>query len=718
MARSAANRKANQKKSPGLDRGWRLLLFSVALSLLLTAALAVPFLPSAVGPEVRAGFPAPYAIKSPTTTRYVSKILTEADREAAAKAVVDVYQSDASITVQARQSLSDTLGILSAVLADPELDEAGRQERIGELATLDLSTDTLALLVTLDERAWGAVRTEALRLHDAVTSDPLNPQGIRQIKAQDVEGVWAQLNARVKPTFPLPQRTLIVELVKQFIKPNYVIDQATTDQRRETARANTPDHYVQLLEGELIVYEGQIVRELDLEKMAAAGLRRSISWPNIAGQAVLVFGMVVTYTLYLYRFQEKIGQDLRELVLIGLVMVAVTLVGRFIVPGRVGFAYAFPLATAAIWLTLLLSPRVALGANMVLAVLVGMLGGNTLELAVLGLAGGLVAVIGIAKAQRSSSFLYTGFFIALTNIVVLGAFRLITYDLDLSTLLTAALACAINGFASAAFGFAFFGLLGFVFGRVTVLQLMELANPNHPLLHRLMQHAPGTYYHSIIVGNLAERAAEVVGADPLLVRVGAYFHDIGKVVRPYFFVDNQSGRSNIHDELPAKTSSQLITDHVRDGVALARKYRLPEKIVDFIPQHHGTTMATYFYRRALQEDETVDPEDFRYPGPPPQTREAAILMLADSVEATVRSMDQSGKLKEMLESSEEDGADPLFKLVDSIIEDRVRDGQLEDSDLTFRDLKAIRQAFVDMLRGVYHPRVVYPELGKTQEAGR
>jgi putative nucleotidyltransferase with HDIG domain len=380
-------------------------------------------------------------------------------------------------------------------------------------------------------------------------------------------------------------------------------------------------------------------------------------------------------------------------------------------------AYAFPLPTASILLALLLSPTVAVGATIVLAVLVAILGGPSLALAVLGMIGGLIGILGTWKAQRLSTFFLTGASITLANFVVVGAFRLIAQMVDLQSLATAVIACTINGFASVIIGFATFGLLGSLFGRVTVLQLMELSNPNHPLLHRLMREAPGTYYHSIIVGNLAERAAEVIGADPMLVRVGAYYHDIGKVVRPYFFVDNQAGRSNIHDDLPPRSSAQIITDHVRDGIALARKYRLPERIVQFIPQHHGTSRTAYFYRRALQEDETVDPEDFRYPGPRPQSRETAILMLADSVEAIVRTMNQSGKLRETFEADKEKDEDPWEKLVAGIIAERVREGQLDESDLTFRDLHAIQHAFAEMLRGVYHPRVEYPEFGKPAQEG-
>jgi len=707
-------RQTGGKNPAGLSPAGRLLVFAALLSLLLSLILALPFFPSALGPEVRLDAPAPYTIKSPVTVRYVSKILTEADREAAAKAVAEVYRFDPSITVGKGQALSDTLQVLGSILYDPDLTSEERQKRIVGLPEVHFITETLALLLTLPEEEWLGIRKEALRLYEQVTYAPLEPGGVPQLRAQDIERLREGLLGRVTPLLPLEKRRLVAELVSPFLVPNYVVDEAATEQRRQEARARTPDHYVEILEGEMIVAEGQRVRELELEKLEATGLLAPQgSWIRVAGQAVLAAGLLAAFGLYLYRLQGEKPYDLRDLLLIGLVMAVATLGARLLVPNRVGVAYAFPLPTAAILLTLLLNPQVALGTTIVLALLVGQMGGGALglELAFLGVVGGLAGIFGIWKAQRSNAFLLTGAYITLADLVVAGAFRLITQELAPTELLKVAAACAINGFTSAAVSFATFGLLGTLFGRVTVLQLMELSNPNHPLLHRLMQEAPGTYYHSIIVGNLAERAAEVIGADPLLVRVGAYFHDIGKVVRPYFFIDNQAGRTNIHDELPPSSSARIIIDHVREGLELARRYRLPAQVAQFIPQHHGTTTASYFYQRALQEEETVNPEDYRYPGPRPQSREAAILMLADSVEATVRSLVQSGKLQEMLEKKKE-GEDPLAKLVAGIIEQRVREGQLDESDLTFRDLRRIGQAFTEVLHGVYHPRIVYPEMGQ------
>jgi cyclic-di-AMP phosphodiesterase PgpH len=255
---------------------------------------------------------------------------------------------------------------------------------------------------------------------------------------------------------------------------------------------------------------------------------------------------------------------------------------------------------------------------------------------------------------------------------------------------------------------------------------MELAHPDQPVLRRLMQEAPGTYHHSLVVSNLAERAAEMIGADALLTRVCAYYHDIGKVLHPYYFTENQTGMKNIHDELDPRTSAYIISGHVRDGIELAKKHRLPRRVIDAIPQHHGTMLIKYFYHVALKQDPNTDPNDFKYPGPKPQTKENGILMLADGVEATVRSMAQSGALDKPVsvrptDSGETPGQysdssvlseDVIADVVHKIINERIEDGQLDECDLTVRDIARIQEAFVSMLKGIYHPRVQYPEAPK------
>ncbi len=245
-----------------------------------------------------------------------------------------------------------------------------------------------------------------------------------------------------------------------------------------------------------------------------------------------------------------------------------------------------------------------------------------------------------------------------------------------------------------------------IFKIVTPLKLLELSNPNQVLLKRLLLEAPGTYHHSIIVGNLSERAAEAIGADPLLARVGAYYHDIGKLKRPYFFKENQLGMDNPHDKLKPNMSTLIITNHTKDGIALAKEYNIPEEIIDIIAQHHGDTTVSYFYHKALKENESkeVNIEDFRYPGPKPKTREAAIVMLADSTEAAVRSLKEPTKKN-------------IEEMIRNIIKGKLQDGQLEECNLTLKDLNTIANAFSTIMMGIFHERIEYPNLELDKEKG-
>jgi hypothetical protein len=257
-----------------------------------------------------------------------------------------------------------------------------------------------------------------------------------------------------------------------------------------------------------------------------------------------------------------------------------------------------------------------------------------------------------------------------------------------------------------------FAVLGSVFGILTVFQLLELANPSQPLLRRLLVETPGTYHHSLMVGNLGERAAEAIGADPLVTRVAAYYHDVGKLANPLAFIENQAGGENVHDQLDPEVSASILKQHVADGIDIAYAAKLPKALIAFIPQHHGTAIMSYFFARAKEQaaapyggSETaegekaaasIDERKFRHAGPKPQSREAALLMLADSVEASVRSL-----------AARDEAA--IRAMVTRIIEERIADGQFDECDLTLRDLERIRTAFVEQLLGMYHTRIAYPQ---------
>ena len=397
--------------------------------------------------------------------------------------------------------------------------------------------------------------------------------------------------------------------------------------------------------------------------------------------------------------------------LLGLLSWSPTL-GLELTASRSILPYFLPLAAVGILVAILLDagrPRsCSWGWSAVMAAVVV----NSVELGVFVFLGGLAGIIAVRRGERLQQFMQAALVMALTNMAVVGVFGLLgEQDLTGTLQLWAASLAAAAGSAVAAAGT--FAVLGNVFGITTAFQLLELANPSQPLLRRLLLEAPGTYHHSLMVGNLGERAAEAIGADPLLVRVAATYHDIGKLKDPGAFIENQAGKENLHDELSPEESAALIRAHVTDGIDLAYQYHLPKAVIAFIPQHHGTALMSYFYDKAKQQAidaagarpdtpeavaaaATVDQARFRHSGPRPQTREAAILMLADSVEASVRSL-----------TSHEEPA--LQAMVDRIILERLEDDQFDECDLTLRDLERIREAFVEQLLGMYHRRIAYPQ---------
>jgi hypothetical protein len=288
----------------------------------------------------------------------------------------------------------------------------------------------------------------------------------------------------------------------------------------------------------------------------------------------------------------------------------------------------------------------------------------------------------------------------LANAVTIILFGLLLSEQDLVRVSINATVGLVSGGLATSLALAAFFALSSLLDVITPFQLMELSRPTHPLFRQLLLKAPGTYHHTLLVANMAEEAAVRIGADGLLARVGTYYHDIGKTARPFFFTENRVGNVNPHERLDPYTSAQIIMGHVSDGLDLARKHRLPSAIAAFIPEHHGTGMVLAFYRIALKEAgddaNSVRKEDFTYPGPKPQSRETAILMLADSSEARVR-------------SAEPDSIEEIDQIISDTIRGKRDDGQLDESDLTLRDLKEIRAAFLSVLKGVFHPRVKYPE---------
>jgi putative nucleotidyltransferase with HDIG domain len=428
--------------------------------------------------------------------------------------------------------------------------------------------------------------------------------------------------------------------------------------------------------------------------------------PDVAkfgGWLLLAALLVGVLLAWVWRFRRELWHRNNPLLLVGLLLVAAS-AAISLTGGRSILPFFVPTAAVALLLAVLLDGSAAVIVTVVMAVVASAVNGSV-ELGAYTLLGGVVGVITVRRGDRVSNFVQAALAMALTNVAVVSVFTLLGERDPIGALqLYGASLAAATGAAVAAVGT--FAALGNLFGITTSFQLLELATPSQALLRRLLLETAGTYHHSLMVGNLAERAAEAIGADPLVARVAAYYHDIGKLANPLAFIENQGAAGNIHDELSPERSAAVLKAHVANGIDLAYQYKLPKAIIPFIPQHHGTALMSFFYAKARDEaiaaagatpgSPAAAAAAFRHVGPKPQSREAAILMLADSVEASVRSL-----------TSHEEPA--IRAMVVRIIRERLEDGQFDESDLTLRDIELIREAFVAQLLGMYHRRIEYPQ---------
>jgi hypothetical protein len=700
----AAGRRAERQRKPVIT----IAAFGLVLGIVLGVILAMPISATA---GIVIGAPSPVTLHAPRSLTYESEVRTRQAQDDAANDPANVQvRSDPTLQRQQHTEMSQLLDAITRIRDNTTLSREARLESLRSLPTLAIS-DTLALeLATIDGERWQIITDEARRVYDEIWQ---NHNGA--ITTSDLEAIRERElpYVQVAPTLNAPQRNLVIYFVNAFLKPNRTIDQEATELRRAAARKAVEPISVTVIKGQNIVREGDVVTEETNEKLQKFGLVFGAGG-TVALLQQFVLGLLTAwlFATYLYRYQNHLWRNRRGLAVIGTLMAALVLGGRLVVPQWETAPYAFPLATLAVMLTVLFNGSLGLLAALTVAPLIGMQNEQSIGLTLTLILGSAAGVFVAQRAVRSVSFVWVGLAVGFLTMLSAGIFWLDPFS-DWPGALNIAFFSLMNGAQSGVLVLGTYQILGRLANVVTPLQLMELAHPNHPLLHRLMREAPGTYHHSIVVSNLAEVAAENIGADPLLARVGAYYHDVGKILRPYFFTDNQHERSNVHDVLDPKTSATIIIDHVREGAKLAREHGLPEQVVDFIPQHHGTNLVSFFYQRALQEDGDTDIEQFRYPGPKPQSREAGIMMLADGVEATVRARAQSGKLRAARPSEDEErsqrGMQSIAEVVEQIVNERVQSGQLDESPLTMRDIAIIKESFINTLQGIYHPRVDYPQ---------
>ncbi|HJZ49269.1 MAG TPA: HDIG domain-containing protein [Roseiflexaceae bacterium] len=715
--RSWRGRRESRASRTPADRQRRkyraLVLVSALLALALWAMLTVQ-VPAFTG--ILPGSPSPIDVRARRTVTFVSELATAQERiraESSPEAVV--YTRDPNIPLQQRDQLADLLQTIDQIRVDPSLGQTAQREKLASLplpnSTLVISPSLAAQLIRLAPEAWMHVRQETLNLYDRAMGDhnyELRDQDMTELRERSLP-YWASLAARGE------QRDLILLLSSAFIRPNRIVDEPATQQRKQALRDAVQPVKVTVLQGENIVHAGDIVTPAIQEKLEAIGVLQTESdWLNIGGKALLAVLVAWVFERYLFKMQRNVWIMTRPLLVVAGLFALTALAARLTLQLGDRWPYAFPLAVTGLLLATLFPRGLALMVVTLISLLIAFMDGGQAALATALLLGSMAGILTIGRGERALHFVVAGLIVALVTALVQIVFWLTTPGGPmLEQWLPILIYSCMNGGASAIFALGLYNLVGHLADVTTPQQLMELAHPNHPLLRKLIREAPGTYYHSVAVGNLAESAAEAIGADALLLRVASYYHDIGKTIRPYFFTDNQSDRENVHNDLDPKTSAEIICEHVIEGARMARAAGLPRQVVEFIPAHHGTSVIKHFYQIALQQQDTVDEEDYRYPGPKPSTREQAIMMLADSVEATVRSKAQHGKIASARDGSTngngrgQNGQQTLEELVNTIVDERIRSGQLDESNLTLQDVARIRQAFVNTLQGIYHPRVDY-----------
>jgi hypothetical protein len=513
--------------------------------------------------------------------------------------------------------------------------------------------------------------------------------------------------------YPLEMQPVIADIARRLLQPNLTFNKNETEARKTRAIEAVKPVFFQVKRGEMIIREGERVREEHIPRLRAlaSGKRGGDPVSAVAGTAIFVAVVVIFGLLYLRQLRPRVSWDSQALLLLAVLLVgnilcvrafmvvAQALAESFPVMESGILLYALPVTVGGILVAIFFDFSVGILFALMTSLLIGILVRDNLAMAVLALVGNLVATFRVQQYRQRSSILLTGLLIGLANILTLMAFGLMSANLFTWPRAYEALCGLLGGLLAAVVVSAVLPLLESLFKRTTDIKLLELASLNHLLLRQLIMQAPGTYHHSMLVGTIAEAAAEAIGANALLARVGSYYHDIGKMLTPEYFVENQAGRGNKHDRLSPSMSALIIMAHVKDGIKLAKEYKLPQRIIDMIPQHHGTNLISYFYNKAKeQEDPTVQQvheEDYRYPGPKPQTREAAIVMLADKVEAASRVLTEPTSQR-------------ITGLVQRIVSSIFMDGQLDECDLTLRDLQKINEAFGRTLIAIYHHRVEYP----------
>lgn len=713
---------------------WRLLLSRcfLALGAAVVTSLVLTGVPDfqMTDQEYAVGNPAPRTLFSPVSVEYTDTEATLLLQKRKTDKILPVYRFDESISnirseriaewftqIEELRALAAQGGAVTRDQLKIPVSQEAFQYLISEKNPAELKEDLTAQISKLFSQGILS-RQEKDRLSSEEKNDVtvVNPQLNKRTRREIASFfVYEELLENSADQLPYTLRrnknfrTLYDEINRQLLAVNLTFDESETLALQKKAADSVEPVKTRVKKDELIVSRGMIVTPDQMERILQ--IRKKSSEARLLHKLSATFLLVVMVYLLVFlhlRLAEpKVFRSLRVYNLVLFSILMTVLFSRMIQFLPQSSAYLMPGALGALLLTLLSYPRLAFITLIAVTVCVGCLHDFSPDILLAMLISGFFGILSARLVRKRIHFLRVGLVISISYFAVLFSYYVFSGFSATDALERSVLGLANGVLVTIPLTFLVLPLFETLFNRITDVTLLELSDLNHPLLKRMIVEAPGTYHHSLVVSRISEFACEAIGANALLARVGAYFHDIGKIAESEYFSENSNPKlKSLHQALPPKESCRIILDHVKGGIELGRKHQLKEQILNFIPEHQGTGVIYYFYRKAMDQaksGEQIHADDFRYPGPKPQSRETAVVMLADSVEAASRSV-------------EEPTAENLRQAVRKIINDKFIDGQLDECDLTLKDLHKIQESFVSDLVAIFHTRVKYPKL-KSENSG-
>lgn len=664
-----------------------ILTFIFIFSVLVTSTVTKKY-------SLKEGDIAKVDIKAPREVK--DEVSTAARIQQAADSVPIQYNKKPEVKTEVINKINSFFSKLLQI-KDGTGEEKDKLQKLKSNVEISLSDDDYLTLIRLNKDDLKTVQDFSVKTMADIYDNNNISDNSQKDNQEDIKKAQESIQLKINGSkIPKSLKDISDSIGYALITPNFFYDKDKTEELKKDAIKKVVP--VMIKKDQIIVKEGEPVAKYQIEILKDLGLLNSnyhFEWYIYICLSILILLIMFLQWFYLYKYHNDIYSDTNKLIMINILNCIAILLARSL---AVISPFLIPLACIPMIFTLLVDYKVSLAISVLNCVLISRAVEFNTEITILALVNVVIGAVILKKMQQRNDILYSSIYISIMNVILTFSVGFLLSNNGVDVTQKALLAC-IGSILS---GILTIGLLPFfesTFDVITTIKLLEISNPNHPLLKRLLMEAPGSYHHSILVGNLAEIAAEEVGGNPVLARVASYYHDVGKIKRPYFFKENQLGNDNPHDKITPNLSTLIITSHVKDGVELAKQYKIPKAVTDIIEQHHGTSLVKYFYvtmKNSSERPEDVKEEDFRYPGPVPETKEGAIIMLADAVEAAVRSISEptKGKIEEM---------------VNKIIKNRLNEGQLDNCNLTLKDINKIRKSFLKVLTGIYHQRIEYPE---------